>query len=177
MQELRPDVCVRVGMRWSLLFAVLGVLAAFLLLVLLGAQVLVIGPLPELRIGIVVGLATLGLSATLLGRLAGRIVYLGENNIVVNLVIGVALALGCLIIPAIAGTVVGVSLVVAKQPSFARSNPLKDAGGLSLLILFYGSAPAALLGFLYGVVVKITLDWKLKRKPRAPINQQAADVH
>ena len=41
MQELRPDVCVRVGMTWGLLFAALGVLAAFLLLVLLGAQVLV----------------------------------------------------------------------------------------------------------------------------------------
>ena len=41
MQELRPDVCVRVGMKWGLLFAALGVLAAFLLLVLLGAQVLV----------------------------------------------------------------------------------------------------------------------------------------
>jgi hypothetical protein len=46
-----------------------------------------------------------------------------------------------------------------------------------LLILFYGTAPAALLGFLYGVLVKITLDWKLKRKAGAPINQQAADVH
>jgi hypothetical protein len=38
MQELRPDVCARVGMKWSLLFAALGVLAAYLLLVLLGAS-------------------------------------------------------------------------------------------------------------------------------------------
>jgi hypothetical protein len=154
-------------MRWSLLFAALGVLAAFLLLVVLGVQVLVLGPLPASRIGIVVGLATLGLSAALLGRLAGRIVYLGGNNILVNLVIGVALALGCVILPAFAGTVVGMFLVVAKQPSFARSNPLKDAGGLSLLILFYGGAPAVLLGFLYGGVVKVTLDRKLKRKSGA----------
>jgi len=154
-------------MRWSLLFAALGVLAAFLLLVVLGAQVLVIGPLPELRIGIVVGLGTLGLSASLLGRLAGRIVYLSGNNILLNLLIGVALALFCVIISATAGSVVGVLLVVAKQPSFARSNPLKDAGGLSLLILFYGGAPAALLGFLYGVLVKVTLDRKLKRKAAA----------
>ena len=175
MQELRPDVCARVGMRWSLLFAALGVLAAYLLLVLLGAQVLVIGPGPEFLSGLVVGLATLCLSAALLGRLAGRIVYLSGNNILVNLFIGVALALGCVIIPAIAGTVVGV-LLVSKQPSFVRSNPLKDAGGLSLLILFYGSVPAALLGFLYGVLVKVTLDRKLKRKTGAPINLQAGDV-
>jgi hypothetical protein len=164
-------------MKWSLFFAALGVLAAFLLLVLLEIQALVTDPVPESLFGIGVGLAMLCLSAALLGRLAGRIVYLSGNNLLVNLVIGLALALACVIIPTIAGTLVGVSLVVAKQPSFARSNPLKDAGGLSLLILFYGSAPAALLGFLYGVVVKITLDWKLKRKPRAPINQQAADVH
>ena len=177
MQELRPDVCVRVGMRLSLLFAALGVLTAFLLLVLLKIQALVTEPVPESIIGIAVGLAMLCLSAALLGRLAGTIVYLSGNNLLANLVIGVMLALACLIIPAIAGTLVGVSLVVAKQPSFARSNPLKDAGGLSFLILFYGCAPAALLGFLYGVLVKITLDWKLKRKPRAPINQQAADVH
>ena len=98
MQELRPDVCARVGMRWSLLFAALGVLAAYLLLVLLGAQVLVIGPGPEFLSGLVVGLATLCLSAALLGRLAGRIVYLSGNNILVNLFIGVALALSCLIL-------------------------------------------------------------------------------
>jgi hypothetical protein len=177
MQELTRDVCARVGMRWSLLFAALGVLAAFLLLELLKIQALLTDPVPELLTGIVVGLATLCLSAALLGRLAGRIVYLSGNNILLNLVIGVALALGCVIISATAGSVVGVLLVVSKQPSFVRSNALKDAGGLSLLILFYGSAPAALLGFLYGVLVKMTLDWKLKRKPRAPINQQAADVH
>jgi hypothetical protein len=167
MQELRRDVCVRVGMRWSLLFAALGVLAAFLLLVLLGAQVLAFGPAPEFLSGLVVGLATLCLSAGLLGRLAGRIVYSSGNNILVNLLIGVALALGCLILTASAGTLVGVLMVVYKQPSFARSNPLKDAGGLSLLILFYGGAPAALLGFLYGVVVKVTLDRKSKRKAGA----------
>ncbi len=163
MPELTRDVCARVGMRWSLLFAALGVLAAFLLLVLLGVQVLVARPVP----GTVVGLAMLGLSAALLGRLAGRIVYLTGNNILVNLLIGVALALGCVIIPAIAGSLVGVLIVVSKEPSFVRSNPLKDAGGLSLLILFYGSAPAALLGFLYGVMVKVTLDRKLKREAGA----------
>jgi hypothetical protein len=154
-------------MRWSLLFAALGVLAAFLLLVLLKIQVLLTDPGPELQLGIVVGLATLCLSAALLGRLAGRIVYLGGNNIGVNLVVGVALALGCVIIPAIAGSVVGVLMVSSKQPSFIRSNPLADAGSLSLLILFYGSGPAALLGLLYGVLVKVTLDRKLQRKSRA----------
>src|SRR6266567_2459709 len=167
MQELTRDVCARVAMRWSLFFAALGVLAAFLLLVLLKIQALVTDPAPELLFGLAVGLAMLFLSAALLGRLAGRIVYLSGNNILLNLVIGVALALGCVIIPAIAGSVVGVLLVVSKQPAFVRSNPLRDAGGLSLLILFYGSAPAALLGFLYGVLVKTTLDRKLKRKAGA----------
>jgi hypothetical protein len=167
MQELTRDVCAKVGMRWSLLFAALGVLAAFLLLVLLKVQALLTDPGPELQFGIVVGLATLCLSAALLGRLAGRIVYLGGNNIAVNLVVGVALALGCVIIAAIAGSVVGVLMVVSKQPSFVRSNPLADAGSLSLLILFYGSGPAALLGLLYGVLVKVTLDRKLQRKPGA----------
>ena len=163
MQELTRDVCVRVGMRWSLLFAALGVLAAFLILVLLGVQVLVTGPLSELPIGIVVGLGTLGLSAALLGRLAGRIVYLSGNNILLNLVIGVALALGCVIIPAIAGTVVGVLIAEAKQPSFARSNPLEVIGAFLFEIMFFGSGPAVLLGLLYGVLVKVTLDRKLKR--------------
>ena len=162
--ELTRDICVRVAMRWSLFFAALGVLTAFLLLVLLKIQALVTEPVPESLSGIVVGLATLCLSAALLGRLAGRIVYLSGNNIAVNLVIGMVLALVCLIISAVAGCVVGVFLAVSKQPSFVRSTPLEDIGVLSLLILFYGGAPAALFGLLYGVLVKVTLDRKLKRK-------------
>ena len=114
------------------MFAALGVLAAFLLLILLGAQVLVTGPGPEFLSGLVVGLATLCLSAGLLGRLAGRIVYLSGNYIVIILVLGVALALGCVIITAIAGSVVGVLFVVAKQPSFARSNPLEASAPFCL---------------------------------------------
>jgi len=164
MQELTRDVCARVGMRWSLVFAALGVLAAFLLLVLLKIQALITEPAPESLSGIVVGLATLCLSAALLGRLAGWIVYLSGNNIAVNLVIGMVLALVCLIISALAGCVVGVFLAVSKQPLFVRSTPLEDIGVLSLLILFYGGAPAALFGLLYGVLVKVTLDRKLKRK-------------
>jgi hypothetical protein len=163
MQELTRDVCARVGMRWSLLFAALGVLAAFLLLLLLGVQVLVARPVP----GTVVGLAMLGLSAALLGRLAGRIVDLSGNNILLNLVIGVALALGCVIISATAGSVVGVLLVVSKQPSFARSNPREVIGAFLFEIMFFGSGPAVLLGLLYGVLVKVTLDRKLKRKAGA----------
>jgi hypothetical protein len=172
MQELTRDVCARVGMRWSVVFAALGVLAAFLLLVLLKIQALITEPAPESLLGIVVGLAILCLSAVLLGRLAGRIVCLSGNNIVVNLVIGIVLALVCLITSAVAGCAVGVFLVISKQPSFVRSTPLEDIALLSLLILFYGGAPAALLGLLYGVLVKVTLDRKLKRKPGAPTNQQ-----
>jgi hypothetical protein len=166
MQKLTPDVYARVGMKWSLVFAALGVLAAFLLLVLLKIQALITEPVPESLSGIVVGLATLCLSAALLGRLAGRIVYRGGNNIAVNLVIGMLLALVCLIISAVAGCVVGVFLAVAKQPSLVRSTPLEDIGGLSLLMCFYGSAPAALLGLLYGLLVKVTLDRKSKRATR-----------
>jgi hypothetical protein len=44
MQELTPDVYARVGMRWSLVFAALGGLAAFLLLVLLKIQALITEP-------------------------------------------------------------------------------------------------------------------------------------
>ena len=169
MPELTRDVCARVGMRWSLFFAALGVLAALLLLVLLKIQALITEPAPESLSGIVVGLATLCLSAALLGRLAGRIVYRGGNNIAVNLVIGMVLALACLIIAAIAGSAVGVFLVVSHQPSFIRSNPLEDIGSISLLILLWGGGPAALLGFLYGALVKVILDRKLKRKPGTPI--------
>jgi hypothetical protein len=176
MQELTRDVCARVGMRWSLLFAALGVLAAYFVLVLLGVQVLVTGPLSELPIGIVVGLGTLGLSAALLGRFAGRIVYLSGNNILLNLVIGVALALGCVIISATAGSIVGVLLAVSKQPAFVRSTPVADIGDFVFEIVFFGSGPAVLLGLLYGVLVKVTLDRKLKRKAGAPINQQAGEV-
>ena len=165
MQELTRDVCARVGMRSSLLFAALGVLTALLLLRLLGIQALITEPGPESLSGIVVGLATLGLSSALLGRLAGRIIYLSGNNIAVNLVIGLALALACLITPALAGSIVGVFLVVSRQPSFIRSNPLEDIGSISLLILLWGGGPAALLGFLYGVLVKVILDRKLKHKP------------
>ncbi|HKB69111.1 MAG TPA: hypothetical protein VKC61_24940 [Pyrinomonadaceae bacterium] len=173
MPELTRDVCARVGMRWSLVFAVLGVLAAFLLLVLLKIQALITEPAPESLSGIVVGLTILCLSAALLGRLAGRIVYLSGNKLAVNLVIGVVLALVCLIISAVAGCAVGALLVISKQPSFVWSTPLQDIALLSLLILFYGGAPAALLGLLYGALVKVTLDRKLKHKPVAPTNQQA----
>ncbi len=176
MQELRRDVCVRVAMRWSLFFAALGVLAAFLLLVLLKIQALVTDPAPELLFGLAVGLAMLFLSATLLGRLAGRIVYLSGNNILLNLLIGVMLALGCVIVAAFAGCAVGVLMLVSKEPSFVSSHAVGDIAGLSLGILLWGSAPAVLLGFLYGALVKLTLDRKLKRKPGAPLNQQAGDV-
>jgi len=174
MQELTRDVCARVGMKWSLVFAALGVLAAFLLLVLLKIQALITEPAPESLSGIVVGLAVLFLSAALLGRLAGWIIYLSGNNIAVDLVIGVVLALACLIISAVAGCAVGALLVLSKQPSFIRSTPLEDIALLSLLILVYGGAPAAMLGFLYGVLVKVTLDRKLKHKSGAlPTNQPA----
>src|SRR5258707_12272979 len=96
--ELTPDVCARVGMRSCLLFAALGVVAVYLLLVLLKIQALISDPVPEFRWAIVVGLITLCLSAALLGKLAGRIIYLSGNNIAVNLVIGLALALACLIL-------------------------------------------------------------------------------
>ena len=162
MRELTRDVCVRVGMRWSLLFAALGVLAALLLVVGLKIQALLTDPAPEFQTALVVGLATLCLSAALLGRLGGGIVYRSGNKLWANLVVGVMLALACVIISASAGALVGVLLVVSKQPAFVRSNWLKDAGGLSLLILFFGFGPAVLLGLLYGVLVKVTLDRKLK---------------
>jgi hypothetical protein len=152
-------------MRSGLLFAALGVVAAYLLLVLLKIQALISEPVPEFRWAIAVGLITLCLSAALLGRLAGKIIYLSGNNIAVNLVIGLALALACLILTALAGSAVGVILNVSHQPSFVRSNPLADIGGISLLILLWGGGPAALLGFLYGVLVKVILDRKLKHKP------------
>jgi hypothetical protein len=170
MQELTPDVCARVGMRWSLFFAALGVLTALLLLRLLKIQALITEPGSELLVGIVVGLATLCLSAALLGRLAGRIVYLSGNYLLLNMVIGVALALGCVVITAIAGSAVGVLLVVSKQPAFVKANPLEDIGVIVLLISLYGGSPASLLGFSYGVVVKVTLDRKLKQKAGVPIN-------
>jgi hypothetical protein len=163
-------------MRWSLLFAALGVLAAFLLLVLLKIQALLIDPGPELGTAIVVGLGALFLSAALLGRLAGKTVYLSGNNLVVNLFVGAALALSCVIISAVAGSLTGVLMVSSKEPSVVRSNPLSDAGGITLWIVLYGSGPALVLGFLYGLLVKVTLDWKLKRRPEAPINQQAGNV-
>jgi len=150
-------------MRWSLLFAALGVLTAFLLLVLLQIQALVTEPVPESRSGIIIGLATLCLSAALLGRLAGRIVYLSGNELGFNLIIGTALALGCVIISVIAGSVIGVLMAVSHQPSFVRSNAMEDASVISLLILFYASGPAVMLGLLYGVLVKVTLDRKLRR--------------
>ena len=164
MQELTRDVCVRVGMKWSLLFAALGVLTAFLLLVLLQIQALVTERGPESRSGIIIGLATLCLSAALLGRLAGRIIYLSGNNLGANLVIGPALTLGCVIISVIAGSVIGVLMIVSHQPPSVR-DALEDAGVISLLILFYAIGPAALLGLLYGVLVKVTLDRKLLRNP------------
>jgi hypothetical protein len=162
MTELTRDVCVKVGMRWSLLFAALGVLAAVLLLVLLKIQALLTDAGSEFLTAMIVGLVTLCVFAVLLGRLAGRIIYRGGNNVLVNLVAGVLLAFACMIISANAGTLAGVLLVVSKQPAFVRSNVLKDAGSLSLLILFYGFAPAVLLGLLYGVLVKVTLDRRSK---------------
>ena len=163
MQELTRDLCARVGMRWSLLFAALGVLTAFLLLVLLQIQALVTEPVPESRSGIIIGLATLCLSAALLGRLAGRIVYLSGNELGFNLIIGTALALGCVIISVIAGSVIGMLMAVSHQPSFVRSNAMEDAGVISLVILFCASGPTVMLGMLYGVLVKVTLDRKLRR--------------
>ena len=147
MQELTRDLCARVAMRWSLLFAALGVLTAFLILVLLQIQALVTEPVPESRSGIIIGLATLCLSAALLGRLAGRIVYLSGNELGFNLIIGTALALGCVIISVIAGSVIG--MLISHQPSFVRPNALEDASVISLLIFLYALGPALMLGLLY----------------------------
>ena len=105
--------------------------------------------------------------AALLGRLAGRLVYLSGNSIVVNLVVGMALAVGCLLMTVIAGSVVGVLMAVSKRPSFAKSNPLEGIGAILFEMMFFGSAPAVLLGLLFGVLNKISLDRQLKSKPAA----------
>jgi hypothetical protein len=164
MPELTRDICGRVAMRWSLLFAALGVLAALLLMVVLKIQALLTGIGPEFGSGIAVGLAMLCLSAALLGRLAGTVVYFSGNNILVNLGIGVMLALSCVILSAFPGSAVGVLMTLSKEPSVVSSHAAGDIVGLSLLILLWGSAPAVLLGLLYGALVKITLDRKMKHQ-------------
>jgi hypothetical protein len=166
MQELTAAVCARVGTRWSLFFAALGVLIALFLLTLPGMRGLLSDFPPELGYGIAVGLLTLCLSAAVLGRLAGRIVYLGGNKILVDLAIGIMLSIGCVILAALAGSTVGVLIDASKQ-SLPNSHALGVIIGLSLLILLYGGIPAVLLGIVYGVLMKITLDRKLKREPAA----------
>lgn len=97
------------------------------------------------------GLALLSLfvSAALLGRVAGRVICSGENQMHINLAVGFVLALSTIGISVFVGTTSGVLISDGNE----STNLFTVFLGLMFWTLLFGGIPAAGLGVLYGVLV------------------------
>lgn len=98
------------------------------------------------------GLALLSLfvSAAVLGMVAGRVICSGENQMHVNLAVGIALAFTTIVVSVLIGTTSGVLMSGGNE----STNLFTVFLGLMFWILLFGGIPAAGLGVLYGVLVR-----------------------
>ena len=151
MQCHELHTCGKIGRKNSILCATLGVLAAFLLLIPLGAIGLAVNGDSTFKLILFISLGALYLAAASLGKMAGRFLC-KKSNLMPSVIIGVGLALGCLAISVLTGSL---SLVVA---NIIRGSPystdLVTYLVVPLVVVFiYGGVPAVAIGVLYGVLV------------------------
>jgi hypothetical protein len=139
-------------------------LAAFLLLIPLGAIGVAVNGDSTFRLILLIGLVALYLAASFLGTMAGRFLCKTSNQML-NVLVGVGLAFGCLAISVLTGSLsIVVVNVVSGSPD---SNDLVTYLVVPfVVVLVYGAVPAVVLGALYGVLVGTSLA-KMRAQPDA----------
>lgn len=152
MQSHDLHTCEKIGRNKSILCATLGVVAAFLLLIPLGAIGLAINGDSTFNLILFTSLAALYLAASSLGKVAGRFLCKTSEPMPIVLV-GVGLALSCLVISVLTGSFSLVLVGIIRGAS--DSTDLVTYVIVPLVgVLLWGGVPAAGLGVLYGVLVR-----------------------
>jgi hypothetical protein len=157
MEPTQEQRCASVGMKVSILCALLGALvpAGMMLKEFLqslpgGVQPANAHPKWPIPIGMIVTVVALCLIAALLGKIAGKIICRRRCKFGAAALVGVCLALICML----AGIVVASLFTLIAQPSL---DSLAIIGIFGLATLIMGALPAVLLGVLYGILVR----WRL----------------
>ena len=155
MQSHELHTCGKIGRKNSILCATLGVLAAFLLLIPLGAIGIAVNGDITFKLILFISLGALYLAASFLGTMAGRFLCKRSNQML-NVIVGVGLALGCLAISVLTDSLsVVVVNIISGSPD---SNDLVTYLVVPfVVVLVYGAVPAVVLGVLYGVLVGTNL--------------------
>ncbi len=143
----------------SLVFAALGVVTAFTLMLLIfgvnGTYDILINEGLQIQLGVIAGIVALFLSATFLGKIAGRIICYKLRGIAGAAFVGFCLALSCVVIAIVAGA--PFSFLVQELSNITpehKSDFLVFIVAPLFWILFFGILPAMLLGGLYGILVR-----------------------
>jgi len=163
MDQTEERQCGSIGMKVSLLCALLGAVAPVaimlkeFLLSLPGGLTAYSRLHPQdaqpkwpILIGIVVSLIGLGVAAALLGKLAGKIICRRKSKFAGAALVGICLAFSCII----AGILVASLVTLVVMPSL---DSLAVIGIYSFATLVVGAIPAVLLGVLFGALVR----WRL----------------
>ena len=155
--------CGRAGAWIGVLCAALGVLIAGVMVWAMGIGRFV--GLPGLPIELVVGLIGLFVAAGCFGKKAGVFVCKRGNGLSTNVLIGIALAFGSIAIAVWTGTIALAvkELINGHVPHIAALLVAVLVGWLFILLVFliYGGIPAALLGVVYGFLLRHRL-WQLR---------------
>lgn len=148
--------CGNVGKWVGVLFAALGVGAAFLIVRFLNLGWVVFSP-PFLPKEVLVGLVALFIAAAVLGKKAGLYLCGKDYDVPKNVLVGLGVAFGSITTAVLAGTLIA---VVSDAGELIRSpdfNPLNLVLGFFLtllLVLWFAGLPAIFLGVVYGFVVR-----------------------
>ena len=142
-----------------MLFAALGVIAAFILMLAIfgvnGTYDILIDEGLQIQLGVIAGFVALFLSAAVLGRIAGRIICYRLRGVAGATFVGVCLAFSCIVIAIVAGA--PFSFLVQELSNITpehKSDFLVFIVAPLFWILFFGALPAILLGWIYGILVR-----------------------
>ncbi|HEY9401440.1 MAG TPA: hypothetical protein VIQ24_02010 [Pyrinomonadaceae bacterium] len=154
MEASKKSLCAKIVLKQSLLFATLGLLAAFLLLALMGVtQGILFNGKFEIQGAIFVGVVALYAAAYSLGMVASDIVCrIGIKDPIIWL-LGVGLAWSCLLISILSGSMVNFLASMENPPDIAKAFAGYIVAPVFWVMLF-GGIPALGLGLLYAARVK-----------------------
>jgi hypothetical protein len=155
MEESKEQLCAGVGTRVTLVCAALGALAALALMSTVPGRSEDVRA--ALRTGwpmIAGGLTALFLTAGILGREVGRNISRRKRGYAGAMLMGVGVALFSLALAALVGGTIG--FILERSVGWDGVGVIYVAGAI---VTFYGFLPAALLGALYGAVLR----WRLTK--------------
>lgn len=155
MDQGSKHQCASFGMKMSILCALIGAAVPAGMMLKEFLQSLPGGPAAHpsdqpkwpILIGTIVTVIGLTIVAALLGRVAGKIICRRKSGPMGAILIGICLALACVVV----GVMVGVLFTIGLERSLDAAGV---AGAFGLATLIVGAIPATLLGVLYGTVVR-----------------------